>query len=208
MSQYRKILVRSPKDYYSLWQLLWRGAVVVYGIPIALYGGLLLIFGPGESHGGHSFVPTQREIFFLLAALVYAIAFLLFPARMWKRVSNLPIITGWGAIIGLGAFALAIIILGEAPTHDTVFVFLCVAAGHGLAAATVWFLERVWLFVRGVRIVQQDGSMCPQCAYDLTGNDSMVCPECGRGFTFADLGTTEEYFRIASAIRLRQTDAI
>ena len=61
--------------------------------------------------------------------------------------------------------------------------------GFGLVCLT-------WLICRLVRgpIVQQDGTLCPNCAYSLLGCVEQVCPECGREFTFQELGTTREQF--------------
>jgi len=63
------------------------------------------------------------------------------------------------------------------------------------------------LFIRWVlrtRIVPQDGSHCPNCAYNLTANTSMTCPECGVPFTFEQLDTTEEAFRQLTHSSARQ----
>lgn len=62
-----------------------------------------------------------------------------------------------------------------------------------------------WLVCRWIRgpIVEQDGTLCPRCGYCLTGSVDRVCPECGRGFTFEDLGTTEEEFELKEAVRVR-----
>ncbi len=46
------------------------------------------------------------------------------------------------------------------------------------------FLASRW--IRG-QIVIQDGTLCPTCAYNLTGNTSMKCPECGRTYTTSSL---------------------
>lgn len=32
---------------------------------------------------------------------------------------------------------------------------------------------------------------CPNCDYDLRGNESKICPECGRPFTLEEFGLTE-----------------
>ena len=50
------------------------------------------------------------------------------------------------------------------------------------------------------RVIDQDGSLCPGCAYCLAGLDSQVCPECGRPFTYEELGTSKEQL-IAAASR-------
>ncbi len=52
----------------------------------------------------------------------------------------------------------------------------------------------------GPRYLLQDGTLCPQCAYCLIGNESTVCPECGRPFTFDELDTTEAAFREKSRL--------
>lgn len=51
-----------------------------------------------------------------------------------------------------------------------------------------------WLICRLVRgpIAQQDGTLCPNCAYSLVGCMDEICPECGREFTYQELGTTHE----------------
>lgn len=62
------------------------------------------------------------------------------------------------------------------------------SAGVALAMSLVFAVRRA-------TTAKLDGTSCPQCSYSLIGNTSMQCPECGRGFTFAELGTTEEEFR-------------
>ena len=42
------------------------------------------------------------------------------------------------------------------------------------------------------RVIEQDGTLCPNCAYSLVGCSDRVCPECGREFTLQELGTTEQ----------------
>ncbi len=58
---------------------------------------------------------------------------------------------------------------------------------------SVWISSFVARRRRG-RVLIQDGSTCPECGYWLRGNTSRICPECGRGFSFAELGTTREEF--------------
>ena len=36
-------------------------------------------------------------------------------------------------------------------------------------------------------VVVQNGTLCPACGYNLTGNESNLCPECGRRFEVLEL---------------------
>ncbi len=47
-----------------------------------------------------------------------------------------------------------------------------------------WFSRIIYMSVRW-KEVEDDGSCCWQCGYDLTGNESGVCPECGQRVTTA-----------------------
>lgn len=61
----------------------------------------------------------------------------------------------------------------------------------------------MWLICRVVRgpIVQQDGTLCPNCAYLLVGCAGRICPECGREFTYQELGTTPEHLAVLASQR-------
>ncbi len=43
-------------------------------------------------------------------------------------------------------------------------------------------------------VVIQDGTMCPQCGYNILGAVDRICSECGREFTYQELGTTKQGF--------------
>ena len=53
-------------------------------------------------------------------------------------------------------------------------VIIGICACVGMAIYTL--LGRSDRFRRAIRRVR---GLCPECAYDLTGNESGVCPECG-----------------------------
>lgn len=53
----------------------------------------------------------------------------------------------------------------------------------GFVACLIWLILRH----RPSRVLVQDGTLCPGCAYSLVGNTSGRCPECGRTYTSDEL---------------------
>jgi hypothetical protein len=74
---------------------------------------------------------------------------------------------------------------GDLPSSYSVFV-PTTATGYGTWALLVplwWVLvpalvPTLWLWRRDLRTRPRPGC-CPECHYDLTGNESGICPECG-----------------------------
>ena len=95
-----------------------------------------------------------------------------------------------GAGFGSGlSFALQILVIMLFQRGRLQSALLLEAACLGLlllCAALCWVC---WRVLRNVDsgVVFQDGTRCPQCAYCLKGNASMVCPECGRAYKASDL---------------------
>ena len=52
-------------------------------------------------------------------------------------------------------------------------------------------------------IIEQDGTICPNCGYSLLGCTHQVCSECGREFTLQELGTTVECFESVKRVQGR-----
>jgi hypothetical protein len=102
------------------------------------------------------------------------------PLRLRSTVLHL------GAMIFLGGMILlaaVVIIAGPASEFPFPFVLgLLLAALAGLLAYAWYSYDRP----RGVlhrQIDRMNHGRCPECGYDLTGNESGVCPECGEDFS-------------------------
>ena len=110
--------------------------------------------------------------------------------------SRRAVLGGASLGFGLAVFEFACAGLSSAIGSSPDWVLLSGIAGTGvLLCMGVARLAWEWVRRRTVRIVVQDGTRCPECAYLLIGNTSRKCPECGWVFSFEELGTTEAEFR-------------
>lgn len=120
--------------------------------------------------------------FVLLASLVLLIVV---PARC----QHMEWCALYGATLGAGMFAAPLLVdvliersylMFLRPSTFVSFVTLSLlGAPFGAIILVVWtlvFRRVVW----AIRI--QDGTLCPNCAYCVTGLPSNVCPECGQEF--------------------------
>ncbi|MHC4441085.1 MAG: hypothetical protein ACYTF1_04595 [Planctomycetota bacterium] len=122
--------------------------------------------GPGSIHVG-LMVTLLVIIPLLLAALSFTeqrvLSALLEAISMWLGVSTA--ICAW------------ITLNDSMPASGNISVPLLLIVAYIVVRLFGLAIVR-WFFVS---IVIQDGSMCENCAYNLTGNTSGICPECGTG---------------------------
>jgi hypothetical protein len=55
-----------------------------------------------------------------------------------------------------------------------------------------WLVRRLGAVRKAGRRARARRGLCPECGYDLTGNESGVCPECGRAATAGLVGNLSE----------------
>jgi hypothetical protein len=176
---------------------------VLHGLLIALV--IIVTFIVDMRGRGERFSLRVDEVIRVLASLVIPIVFPMI--LMYRRLF------GWGRGIYVAVLAAATVALSEAlnllaAIYGVVLgrsmPFLtrdAVGSVHlppdRLFFAIVVIASVTFVVLRMIlgRVVLQDGTLCPQCAYSVLRVYSRRCPECGREFTFQELGTTEERFR-------------
>jgi hypothetical protein len=205
----RNSLVRRPEDFHGFAWLFINALILGLGIPLVM---ILLLASADASRGsgGGRLGSGAGDLILLLAigltGLVYIGFVLMRPVRHWSRIRTAAHCLAWGMLIATG-FTLAVLIAGVfaggVRTEGVLLIGAFAIPGTGVAFCLLWWGKRTsQRVVHGRVVVLQDGTRCPQCAYSLIGNTSMVCPECGNPFTFADLGTTAEAFAGVSRARL------
>ncbi|MCB9867337.1 MAG: hypothetical protein H6816_11980 [Phycisphaerales bacterium] len=189
----QKTIVMRSSDFRSMRSLGLNALLLGVGIPLPLTALMLALQPASRSYSaGYIWLGSAA-----LVAALYLIFVLLRPVREWSRVRSLGHCFAWGAMIAAGWFVTLAVTQQFNRRMDTmVIVAGFTVSAVGGAFCLLWWLAQGWhRLVRGRVVCLQDGTLCPNCAYSLIGNESMVCPECGRGFTFDDLATTAEDFR-------------
>lgn len=143
-----------------------------------------------------------------LANHLYAAGLVLGPAIVpilrCSRIASVSHCLNHGTAMGVGLIApimlLSVFLSDDRPIPirivEYVLMVFLISLVIGAWSCAAYGMGRLLIrWVLRTRIVPQDGSHCPNCAYNLTANTSMTCPECGESFTFEQLDTTEEAFR-------------
>ncbi len=140
---------------------------------------------------------AQKSLGLGLALLFFLALVFVFTAVVEKRVRSTRSIAAWW-IATTFCFASAPMLLeylSGTKFYGNIFtVHLMFFMASGVAVLLGSGASRVARYLSGSRVIVQTGTLCPNCAYDLRGNESMVCPECGRGFSFEELGVTAAEF--------------
>jgi hypothetical protein len=171
--------------------LTWRGwALRGLLAPVALAG--LLIVG-GVCMNVEYLV--RRTVLF---AVLFVLALLgLLAIDDCRRAAHWWVAAWYGAYIGLLTFVYIPIVSDvQVSIQDRDLPNLVLAPLWVACYALGYVL--VWRIIQGAYgpIVVQDGTLCPNCSYSLLGTPNRRCPECGREFTYEELGTAEELFRL------------
>lgn len=129
------------------------------------------------------FVP----LFFSILLIYPAVALVLSYPRLPHAMRGLAYAFGYG----LGWYVTMEVLQaaeygpwkGFRPDDRTVLNLLLRQVQHliSIVVVCVGFTMAIWGLCRLIRgkVLVQDGTLCPQCAYSIIGNVSGVCPECG-----------------------------
>jgi hypothetical protein len=200
----RTIRVVRRAEIWSDGRLFWvavgLGAVAALPVwPIARVAEFLL---DAFSARLSSILIIERIVLILLVMFALFPFAWLFVRRGWQVLAlgrAMVLGTGYAAGFSLCVLAVALAAARPPPSYPEIVAnWWAIYLGVLGLFLFMWVLTPVAAILcnfLGPRYARQDGTLCPQCAYCLIGNESMICPECGRPFTFDELDTTEAEFR-------------
>ncbi len=196
-----KVIVVSNKVIWSTGKLLAVAALHAFVVNLLM---LLIFMFPS---------PPSRTPLLLALCACLAILFGVPTYLIYRRPGAIsPLTYGLACMIAMlvwGDLSETVILENKVPIFWRPGCKLYALGSFSTAMGTfisVWMSSFFARRHRG-RVLIQDGSTCPRCGYWLRGNTSRICPECGRGFSFAELGTTrEEFLQEPSASTTPQDD--
>jgi hypothetical protein len=196
-----KVIVVSDKVIWSTGKLL--AAAALHAFVVNLLMRLIFVFPS----------PPSRVVLLLALNACLAILFGVPTYLIYRRPgATSPLTYGLACMIGVlfwQALSKILILEYKVPIlwRPGCSLYALEASWTSICTGVcVWISSFVARRRRG-RVLVQDGSTCPGCGYWLRGNTSQICPECGRGFSFAELGTTrEEFLQVRSASPASQED--
>ena len=157
---------------------------------VAVLLAMLLMFAGWHVFSGPPFLVISVHLGMLLGTVAVMLRL------QYRKVVTSARAANWGLDYGVGVVGAPLGLAGVGlffAGYEAYFPFMLFSLVIALlagVAALAWMLLRYTM----PRIVLQDGSRCPVCAYCLIGVTSMRCPECGRPFTYDELATTEAEF--------------
>ena len=188
----RDAIVVRVSDLPNNGQMFWRG--FLGGVLLFFAFVLLLLIA------GLSLLKGSGRVIYLYLSVAAPVAALVMPLVLLVRYQSAIAVSVRAHVAALG-YAMGLIsipivcgipfLLGREGLEECALAVMYSTISVYVYGVLAWAAGAIF-FRRFSRVILQDGTLCPGCAYSLIGNTSMICPECGRTFTWNELGTTAE----------------